>query len=819
MGGGKDAATYLKRLFSTLVLQPIVQYGVQQLMGGSGAAAGATSGGQSGLIGGGMPGGSFTDWSTLGSKAGNWLIDQSTDLAVKGFGTLSKNAFALGDTIKSVDTWLKDIPGMSGGIGSALGYAGALVSLSQGQYGSAAGAAIGTAILPGIGTMIGSTLGGLVDGLFGSSRPKSRRLGGAFSTSELDDYQVSTQLGLTDDFKKAVESRSNETLDTAVQSLVVAVTGAYNSLGKYTGDRKIGATAAFADEPSLDDRYSWAAFQLFDELSGKVLAEWNSGKALDPEGEKAFAVLSGEMSAAMVAELKASDIPGWMRTVLDSLGSEITLDGLSGAMQQIAQIDAGFMSLGKTMGMFTDLSGEMQTALLNATGGLENLVSVSGSFYESYYTEAQRMETLSAQLKSALSGLNIQLDPRMGDAAKAQFKSTVEAAFAAGNGELAAQLLNMNQSFATAAEYAAKAAEEMQKSALAILENAASGALANLEAAVNREKTYWQNIADASQTAISSLSSALGLLTSNAQALYGEVSSTQQMMAAQGMVYVENALAGVRRGASVGSFGGLQDAISAARSGISSGAYATQFERERDALVLAGQLKELGGLTETQISVEERTLRAAREQIDQLDKTLEYWQQALDFDAFQIDATLSVAEAVAALGPLISAISLERSAGSYASAITAVTPGTEGQKVALYQQMIAAGLTDAQIRAQVDKTTGVQTDRDWDYLKRLSGIPSFDVGTNFVQRDMVANIHQGERIFTAVENRDIVNAMRGGSNNSALVSAVDRLTAQNAALTDRLEAIERNTSKMPQMADQIDSSGGAAGMFNVKVIA
>ena len=44
MSGGKDAATYLKRLFSTLVLQPVVQYGVQNLLGAVGMGGGSAGG-------------------------------------------------------------------------------------------------------------------------------------------------------------------------------------------------------------------------------------------------------------------------------------------------------------------------------------------------------------------------------------------------------------------------------------------------------------------------------------------------------------------------------------------------------------------------------------------------------------------------------------------------------------------------------------------------------------------------------------------------------------------------------------------------------
>ncbi|WP_287917104.1 phage tail length tape measure family protein, partial [Comamonas sp.] len=83
MGGGKDAATYLKRLFATLVLQPVVKYGVQQGMNAIGLG-GSGAGGAGGILGGGMPGGSFTDWSSMGANAGDWLMTQSTNLGLNG---------------------------------------------------------------------------------------------------------------------------------------------------------------------------------------------------------------------------------------------------------------------------------------------------------------------------------------------------------------------------------------------------------------------------------------------------------------------------------------------------------------------------------------------------------------------------------------------------------------------------------------------------------------------------------------------------------------------------------------------------------------
>ena len=145
MGGGKDAATYLRRLFATLVLQPMVNYGVQSLMGGP-------SGSGSGSV---MPGSSLTDWSTWGGKGSDWLFDQGVGMSFKGYESLGSSMQSLGVTIGRVDSYLKTIPGMSGGIGSAAGYLGSIYALTQGQYGTGLGSAIGTLALPGIGTMIG----------------------------------------------------------------------------------------------------------------------------------------------------------------------------------------------------------------------------------------------------------------------------------------------------------------------------------------------------------------------------------------------------------------------------------------------------------------------------------------------------------------------------------------------------------------------------------------------------------------------------------------------------------------------------------------
>lgn len=792
MGGGKDAAEYLKRLFSTLVLQPVVKTAVGSVLGMGGSGESGSTGQAGSLLS-----GAQNISSIYSAFTGGITSTMAGGIASLGsaFGSSALTSFAAG---------------MKGST-LAAGLAGPTTAGASGAMGL--GATVGAA-LPWVAG--GLAVVSLLGGLFGSN-PKEHT-GGVYSNATDDRGSVLDALNLTKHARGDFTSRKNEGVDTALATTIDGLLESYAGFAKRAaGDvRDLSVYAAFATNPISTDQDAYGYMRVIDKLTGDIVAQASrrDGDGLGNDPEKAYGLFTGEIAGVLVKELKAADLPGWMHSVFDSLGETVTLENYGAAVQQIALIDAGFLSLGKTMGMFADLSGQMQTSLLGVFGSIDNLTATASTFYNSYYSEAQRMETLAAQMQSALSGLNVQIDPRMGDIAKAQFKEAVEAAFAAGKGELGAQLLAMNQSFATAAEYAAKAAKDMQQAALAMAQSAVDGAFANFEAAVERERTYWDGIANAAQDAVGKLSSTLSLLTSNAQALYGTVDSTQQMLAAQGMVYIEDALAGVLGGASASSYGGLQDAINAARGGISNGAYATQFDRDRDTLVLAGQLSQLGELTDSQLSIEERALKAANEQIEQLDKTLEYWQQALDFDALNIDATLTVAQAVMALGPLITALQLERAGGSYAAAIKAVTPGGEGPKAALYQQMLGSGLTDAQIRAMVDKTTGVQTDSDWNYLKKLAGLPGFASGGMHTGGLRVVG-ERGWEIEATGPSRiwnqqQLAHAMGGGNGgNAELVAAIDRLTQQNEQLTARLLEIEGHTRKSAQVLVDVTNDGNA----------
>ncbi|WP_193616012.1 phage tail length tape measure family protein [Delftia acidovorans] len=821
MAGGKDAAQYLKRLFATLVLEPIVQYGVSSLFGLGAPAAGVVSGGLNPLS---MISGGKSAMGLFGGGAGAGFMN--------GLG-----AWGSGGSVTGVLT----NPGL---------YTGAEL----------------------LGTVAPILLGGfalmkiLSGDWFGSRGPNHS--GGVASTATTDrDLAVKQVLG-TDAWGNTLgdfTTRKNEALDKQLQKTVNGMLEMYKALAKIGGGgaREIDIAAGFSTNPKYADEGVYGYFQILDKVTGEVLKKYKN-RDMDRDPEKAWAQFVADMGGELVNEIKKGDIPGWMREELDALGEDVTVEGLNAAIQKIAVIDAAFKGWADTMTSFAGLTAKAQTELLKFSGGIEALAGNVNAFYAGFYSEQERAEILQRQVRDQLKKLGVvDIDPAGGEEAKKKFRALIEQALASGNTELAAKLLALAQLFGIAADSAQKSAEAAADAAktaadeaVKVLEEsrkkAKEAAYANFEAAIQREQAYWQDVASASQEAISSLSSALSTLKSNARDLYGSLDATQQMLAAQGMVYIEDALSGVRGGRKLTDYAGLTDAIGAARVGINSGRYATQFEKERDALILAGQLTELADKGDAQLSVEERQLKNSQEQLERLDKTLGYWRDLLDGNKAQIDATLSVEAAIKALEALLfpekppaagggsgsgktptpdwgggggggfqpansgkyktptailggGAVIYDYAAPDYEKRLDSLAPTFEkyrgtGDFAGLADDFRAAGGTakdlaylygfsEADVLAALDR----------------NGIPRFDVGTNRVPHDMLAMIHKDEAIVPAPFNPWAGGASMGSVGNAELLAEVRALRSEVSELRTAAQRTAQNTNPLPQMADRFDT--------------
>ncbi|EPD39157.1 hypothetical protein HMPREF9701_03122 [Delftia acidovorans CCUG 274B] len=815
-----------------MFLRPFVVQVVASLIGvqgGGGLGGIGGAGGAGGGIGGGIPG-----LNMLGSS-----------------GLFAGTNFGAG--------LAGGMPALSGGIEMMMG--GELLAGGMQLLGAA---------LP----MIGIAVAGfsLIKKLFGGSSRGPNHSGGVASTATTDrDLAVKQVLG-TDAWGNTLgdfTTRKNEALDKQLQKTVNGMLEMYKALAKIGGGgaREIDIAAGFSTNPKYADEGVYGYFQILDKVTGEVLKKYkNRDMGRDPE--KAWAQFVADMGGELVNEIKKGDIPGWMRDELDALGDNVTVEGLNQALLKIAAIDAAFKGWGDTMTGFAGISEKAQTELLKLSGGLEALASNVNAFYAGFYSEAERAEILQRQVRDQLKKLGVvDIDPAGGEEAKKKFRKLIEDALASGNTELAAKLLALAQLFGVAADYAQKSAETAAEAAKTAADEAVKAleesrkkakeaAYANFEAAIQREQKYWQDVASASQEAISSLSSALSTLRSNARDLYGSLDATQQMLAAQGMVYIEDALSGVRGGRKLTDYAGLTDAIGAARVGINSGRYATQFEKERDALILAGQLTELADKGDAQLSVEERQLKNSQEQLERLDKTLGYWRDLLDGNKAQIDATLSVEAAIKALEALLfpekppaagggsgsgktptpdwgggggggfqpansgkyktptailggGAVIYDYAAPDYEKRLDSLAPTFEkyrgtGDFAGLADDFRAAGGTakdlaylygfsEADVLAALDR----------------NGIPRFEAGGMFAgglrmvgERGPELEVTGPARYWSSAQTQALLS---GAGGNSRLESLVEQLVAENRLMRGQIAALERNTAGMPLMAEQFDT--------------
>ena len=108
----------------------------------------------------------------------------------------------------------------------------------------------------------------------------------------------------------------------------------------------------------------------------------------------------------------------------------------------------------------TSLAGaDMASKLVDMFGGLEGFTTVTSGYYQNFYSEEERLKKAGESVNAALRSIGVQLDVFGGEAAKIQYRNLVEQAFADGNQELAAQLLQMSGAFAEVANSATSARE------------------------------------------------------------------------------------------------------------------------------------------------------------------------------------------------------------------------------------------------------------------------------------------------------------------------------------------------------------------------
>lgn len=690
--GGKSGRDLIKDLFKTLTLRVVInpvmgalQNAVTNSLGGAfGYSNPAQQGGAGGIMGmlgqanqlygamtGGMSSSLATGISSLGQKMGSEALSNFA-AGMKG-STLAPGlhgpttAGASGAT--GAGSWI------GSNMGSILGYGAAFYNLTQGNYGSAIGTAIGTAILPGVGTAIGSVAGGLVDGVFGDREPTTRReqrtqiefANGLFGTTRTDDRMPGADAAARALAEQAVSTAN----DIFKQVGVDAAIDSFHAImaSSYKGDRDGVASGGML---RIGDEYR--QFGIANE-GNPTIQGFGGWSDVDP-----MARIGTEIQLSVLEAFQA--VGDQLPTVLsDMLGTE-SLRGLNEG--QIQEITQRFTALIEGTNAFLhaaeqlpfanlrDLSFDAAASMLQFAGGVENLLGAQQTYYERFYSDAERHGYAVEQLTQALAGVGVEIPAVTGslESMLGSYRTLVEAQDL--NTESGRQayvaLMQAAGAFAEVATYAAESVEavrsaaeiareragletqllqlqgntaELRRRELQALDPANRAmqehiwALQDQAAAVAELGTAYNAVVQAGQAEIRQLQQSFGATDSAMSAyrsqvqrreseiggllsaigrgvadLRGQVDTTAQMQYEQARAVISTSLV---TGALPQS-ADLTEALRVAQQGVTGQVYGSLVDQQRAYVRLANEMEALKGIAEPELDTAQATLSQLEEQ-------------------------------------------------------------------------------------------------------------------------------------------------------------------------------------------------------------
>lgn len=325
-----------------------------------------------------------------------------------------------------------------------------------------------------------------------------------------------------------------------------------------------------------------------------------------------------------------------------------------------------------------------------------------------------------------------------------------------------------------------------------------------------------------------------------ARSLLMDVDSTSSMLGQQGRAFIGNALDMARATGTLPDSKKLSDAISAATGDVGKAGYATQFEADRDRLVLGNKLSALGEIAGEQLDTQELELKhlddmvkAAQAQLEALNG-IDTKVLGLNTRFVQLSAAILGLQGAKAAATPGGSRTITGAGGASFDTVSGVGTTSAGVPWALADVRAAAEAAliagqSGQVRDvlagagytmdQVDKIFGLGTGATKDWLADM-GLQPFAKGINLLPHDMNARVHKGEAIIPAQFNPWNPGATRPmGGDNAAVVSAIDRLEARLARIEASSAGTASNTASTPQMAREFSQWSNGGNVGRVKEVA
>lgn len=507
------------------VIQIIAQItGVQDETGqsvqGSGGLGGLLnslfSGGSQGSEGGSGIMGSLG--SMFGGQGGSGLFG-----GLFGSGSQTASGVDLWNGVKSGTASVAAGSSGSSGIGGAMPYVGALLTLASSYKsgnkgasalsGAAAGAQVGTQIMPGWGTAIGAVIGAVAGAVLshkggpkeGGSAGLDISSSGILSATTLG--RMFTPNSADTDISKITDTLAKSFTD-SLKQLGGTSKGVQFSLG-FDTDPKGKAETRIS---SLTKVGGQDALVSFDRSIGKGTENLSSELTIEAQRMLVAALKSSELNDAVrkildegipdaakaskeQIERSLSDAAFWNTTfiagaerVAERFGETVSYDAFKSLLSSSETLEQGFsrvagvfdatnlvaLTLGrdinKAFGQIGLASIDARQQLIDFAGGVQSLTSAASNYYQNFFTEAERNAKTTQQLTDEFAKYGLSL-PK----SRAEFRALAESLDLATEGgrKAYAELIGVADAFAVitdttkadkeAQEAADKAAQEAQK--------------------------------------------------------------------------------------------------------------------------------------------------------------------------------------------------------------------------------------------------------------------------------------------------------------------------------------------------------------------